>query len=557
MSKVKQAINNKLQTGQGLLEFALIMPLLLLMTMGIIDFGRIFFIYGASSNASREAVRIGATDPDNCTSIDKAARSQLAFIPSSDYTVRIAYDDGKTVKYNSCQPSLTFAPGDRVVVDVRADFAPLTPVISSMFPLFSLHYTSARTIAYAGNDVPPPPPPPPPPTATPGGGSPAAASPTPPGATSVPTTPPGATPVPTTPPGASPVPTLPPTAVPTWQPTPTPSPVSPIMECTIDNGKGSYTAYFGYQSDNSTTVEIPIGSENFFSPVPQDRGQPAIFQPGRTAHWPNALFRVDFGGSTVWTLKSGGQTKTATASSDSHPCSQHVFIEKVWYDANANTMSSPPPDLPITYTLRAESILGTAICNYPSGLSAQSSDPSALSCTYTNRKTGPRPALDDNGLWAPAGTVYTVTEVGLPPGWSSYDGLGTYTSEIGGYCINGRNGYTKNCTHVVKNIPGSLAVTFVEGYPYRDFGSGNRDVYARVRVTFASNPVSGVTVQFTWNGQDYTVATDVNGYACTMLGKSQDSGETVDVTASKPGYQSGSTSGTTAPMAPPGGGGCP
>jgi hypothetical protein len=259
----------------------------------------------------------------------------------------------------------------------------------------------------------------------------------------------------------------------------------------------------------------------------------------------------------VWTLKSGGQTKTAAASSDSPPCSQHVFIDKVWYDANAQIMSGPPPDLPLTYTLKAESVLGTAICNYSSGLAAQGSGSPALNCTYTNRKTGPRPALDDDGLWAPAGTVYTVTETGLPPGWSGYDGLGAYTSAIGGYCINGRNGITRNCTHVVKNIPGSLAVTFVEGYPYRDFGSGNRDVYARVRVTFASNPVSGVTVQFTRDGNNYTVTTDVNGYACTTLGTSQNSGETVNVTANKPGYQGGSTSGTTAPMAPPDGGGCP
>jgi len=182
---------------------------------------------------------------------------------------------------------------------------------------------------------------------------------------------------------------------------------------------------------------------------------------------------------------------------------------------------------------------------------------STLSCTYDNRMTGSRHALDNDGLWAPVGTPYTVTETGLPAGWTGYLGVGTFTSYIGGYCANGHGNYTKNCTHAVKNSAASLLVTFVEGYPYREFGSGNRDIYARVYVTYAGLAMNGVTVTFTRNGQTYTATTDANGYACTTLGKSQDSGETVGVTATKTGYPSGSADGVTAPMAPPNGGGCP
>jgi len=59
----KPKILEEIYRGQGLIEFALIMPVLLLMIMGIIDFGRMFYIYSAASNAVREAVRVGSTDP--------------------------------------------------------------------------------------------------------------------------------------------------------------------------------------------------------------------------------------------------------------------------------------------------------------------------------------------------------------------------------------------------------------------------------------------------------------------------------------------------------------
>jgi PKD repeat protein len=161
--------------GQGLIEFALIMPVLLLMVMGIIDFGRMFYIYSAASNAVREAVRVGSTDPSDCTGINQAARSQLTFIERTAYTVTIRYDDGADLKPFACPPSpgqYLEAGQDRVVVVVQADFAPLTPVISSMFPKLGLNYQAGRTISYApgaGGPPPggaPPPPPPPPPVVT-------------------------------------------------------------------------------------------------------------------------------------------------------------------------------------------------------------------------------------------------------------------------------------------------------------------------------------------------------------------------------------------------------
>jgi IPT/TIG domain. len=77
-----------------------------------------------------------------------------------------------------------------------------------------------------------------------------------------------------------------------------PQPVRPVLECVRNNGDGTYTAFFGYKNDNNVSVYIPAGSKNKFTPTPQDRGQPRVFESGR--HY--KVFTVNFNGSNlVWT----------------------------------------------------------------------------------------------------------------------------------------------------------------------------------------------------------------------------------------------------------------
>jgi hypothetical protein len=95
-------------------------------------------------------------------------------------------------------------------------------------------------------------------------------------------------------------------------------PVIPILECVTDNGDGSYTAYFGYENENAYNVTIPVGPDNMFTPSPQDRGQPSLFESGITPEYPDTAFSVDFDASSLtWTLD--GQTSTASSSSPQCP----------------------------------------------------------------------------------------------------------------------------------------------------------------------------------------------------------------------------------------------
>ena len=62
---MKTKINH--QHGQSLVDFALILPLFVLLVVGVFDLGRAFFAYIAISNAAREGVRVYTFSPDDAT----------------------------------------------------------------------------------------------------------------------------------------------------------------------------------------------------------------------------------------------------------------------------------------------------------------------------------------------------------------------------------------------------------------------------------------------------------------------------------------------------------
>lgn len=50
--------------GTAALEFGLVLPLLLVVLLGIVDYGHIYFTRLAMSNAAREGARVGVTLPE-------------------------------------------------------------------------------------------------------------------------------------------------------------------------------------------------------------------------------------------------------------------------------------------------------------------------------------------------------------------------------------------------------------------------------------------------------------------------------------------------------------
>jgi hypothetical protein len=104
------------------------------------------------------------------------------------------------------------------------------------------------------------------------------------------------------------------------------SQVSPTLTCVRQVSAGVYEALFGYTSPGPNREDIPIGTDNGFSPAPVGRGQPRTFFP----HTYDATFAVRFDGSPLtWTL--AGHKVTAQSSSPACPttaCSPACGIGK-------------------------------------------------------------------------------------------------------------------------------------------------------------------------------------------------------------------------------------
>jgi hypothetical protein len=96
--------------------------------------------------------------------------------------------------------------------------------------------------------------------------------------------------------------------------------LKPILECVVKNTDGTLTGHFGYLNSNVFPVSVPVGSLNKFDSAAAtlNRGQPTVFQSGRTPYYPNAAFKVVFPANEVrvWNLKG----RTSTASNESKRC---------------------------------------------------------------------------------------------------------------------------------------------------------------------------------------------------------------------------------------------
>ena len=82
----------KSNAGQSVVEFALTLPLLLFIALGVLDLGRVYFAYMTVINATREGARYGAANPNNNSGIISHATNEAtgSGITLSNVTVSCA-----------------------------------------------------------------------------------------------------------------------------------------------------------------------------------------------------------------------------------------------------------------------------------------------------------------------------------------------------------------------------------------------------------------------------------------------------------------------------------
>ena len=126
---VLKKINNQ-RKGQSIVEFALLLPILLIIIMGIIQFGLILSGYITISNAAREGARVGIIDKTS-TSINSKVDETFDLSPTLSLTnVSDIPDPGVTS--NPYIVNNEFAPGQPLSVKVYGDVKIIVPFLDTI-----------------------------------------------------------------------------------------------------------------------------------------------------------------------------------------------------------------------------------------------------------------------------------------------------------------------------------------------------------------------------------------------------------------------------------------
>jgi Flp pilus assembly protein TadG len=113
-------------SGQELLEYALTLPIFVLMVMGVLDLGRAVYYYSALHNATREGARYAIVHP--CASDATILSIVKDFSIGLDLNLVVLRDpdnDGQFVEWGK----------ELVQVPTSYSFTPVTPLIGQFLPI--------------------------------------------------------------------------------------------------------------------------------------------------------------------------------------------------------------------------------------------------------------------------------------------------------------------------------------------------------------------------------------------------------------------------------------
>ena len=146
--------------GQSLVEFALALPLLILLLMGIFDLGRAVYAYNTIANAAREAVRVGIVDQTWARrGCDADARAASVGVNWNADPLDPCRDAEGEIEISFLAPTLDgtecAAPvelGCYAEVTVGYDFTAATPIISNLVGTLHLEATTRQGVEFTNPD---------------------------------------------------------------------------------------------------------------------------------------------------------------------------------------------------------------------------------------------------------------------------------------------------------------------------------------------------------------------------------------------------------------------
>ena len=120
-------LRTRVRNGQALVEFALVLPIFMVLLMALLDFGRVVYAQNTVAQAAREAARFAAVSP----TASKADQIRATAIRTG-VGLGLTADDISGAGCATCFYPDGTDQGDRAVVTVSVKVDIITPLISQL-----------------------------------------------------------------------------------------------------------------------------------------------------------------------------------------------------------------------------------------------------------------------------------------------------------------------------------------------------------------------------------------------------------------------------------------
>ena len=139
------------QKGTSVVEFAIILPLLLLLLMGIIDLGALFWVNITMQHAVREGTRYAITgrvdlDPDETEKLRPRAVAEKIKLSSLGLYDSVVTGSIIVTDPDGNELADFGGPGETVVIKLRCSWPLLTPLVRPFFDGGTYNFTVSSTM---------------------------------------------------------------------------------------------------------------------------------------------------------------------------------------------------------------------------------------------------------------------------------------------------------------------------------------------------------------------------------------------------------------------------
>lgn len=129
------------ERGQGLTEFALVFPIMIILLLALFDLGRAVFLYNGLTNAAREGARLAVVNQDKTLIRDRvetmAFTAGISNVTDDDLVSFYRSEPNADPTTNApClatpDPFTAISIGCIAVVRAKADWSPVTPIAGAI-----------------------------------------------------------------------------------------------------------------------------------------------------------------------------------------------------------------------------------------------------------------------------------------------------------------------------------------------------------------------------------------------------------------------------------------